>query len=401
MLTQDKLVFPFNVVNKTGEIINRLGYTTPRLELNNIQQRAMKATGLTDFGDPHYLAGLTALLEAAQKDEINYFGRVLLDKLALQCAETRLEWKETQKQQPEAFATPLKPPLIVTGLPRSGTTFLHRMLAADPTHQAIPKWRLIKPFPPTNGRPDNRYQAVVQTEKMLEKLQPTLISKHQTSADVPEECMLLQTMSFDSMFFYAVAPVFSYLDWFISAEHFTMYEEYATVLHWYQAQDARRLVMKSPSHMSELPALISAIPNALIVQTHRDPVQVFNSVNSLFHSLHTMFMRPYVPEKMVEANFRLIEMFIAQNIAARETLNQQIYDVDYKELVNDPVSTVHKIYRHFGLEWKEENEELLTQYVMANPQRKHGAHQYRSADFGLTDAQIRERFSDYIDKFQL
>lgn len=401
MLPQDKLTFPYNLLNATGETLSRLGLTLPRLDADDIQRRAMQATGLTDFGNPHYVAGLEALMAAGRSDELNFFGRLMIGSFALDCARTRLEWMETQKQQPEAFATELTPPIIVIGLPRSGTTFLHRMLAADPTHQSIPKWRLMKPFPPTNGRSDNRYETIVKNEKVLQRLRPELNSKHVTSADVAEECMLIQSLSFNSAIFYAAAPVFTYLEWFLTADRHAMYQEYASVLRWYQHEDSRRLVMKSPSHMSDLPALMTAVPNALIVQTHRDPVKVINSVNSLFHTLHTMLMKPYVPEKMVEANLRYMELLVQQNQAARETLNHNICDIFYDELVANPVGAARKIYTHFGLAWTDEKEQQLSQYIADNPRGKHGVHQYSAADFGLTDAQIRERFADYIERFNV
>jgi len=400
MLSQDKIVFPFNLLNRLGESANRFGLNRPQLTVESVLQRAADLSGLTDFGDPHYREGLEALMFATRADNINFLGRFLTYSLAVGCAQSRLEWIQQKKETPNAFNSPLKSPLIVVGLPRSGTTVLHRMLAADPANQAIPMWRLVKPFPPFNGK-DNRLAQLTRDMKLIQKLRPDLSRKHDLSPDKPEECIVAQGMSFCSLLFYASAPVYSYLDWYKDADRFKMYAEYASILHWYQSQDTRRLVMKSPPHAADLSELFAAVPNALVVQTHRDPVKVINSLNSLFHTLHSFQMSPYLPKKMVETNLRQIELLLEENKQKRKSVHHNICDVDYKELVADPIGTTKKVYLHFGLEWTTAFETTLNQYLADNPKDKHGKHHYSSEDFGLTDDAIRERFSEYIKTYNL
>ena len=396
MLPQDKITFPFNWLNKIGETANRLGVNWPRLTADAVLQRAANLTGLTDFGDTHYMEGLEALMYSAREDNINFLGRFLIYSLAVGCAQSRLEWVERKKTMPEAFNGHLKPPLIVVGAPRSGTTLMHRMLAADPVNQAIPMWRLVKPFPPIKGK-DNRLSHLVRDMKLIQKLRPDLARKHDLSPEKPEECIVVQGMSFNSLLFYASAPVYSYMDWYNNKSvRFKMYEEYASMLHWYQSQDPRRLTMKSPPHAADLTELLAAVPNALIVQTNRDPVKVINSSNSLFHTLHSFQMSPYLPKKMVETNLHQIELLYEHNMEKRKSLHHSICDVDYKELVSDPIGTTKKVYAHFGLEWTDAYEATLNQYMADNPKDKHGKHHYSSENFGLTDEAIRERFSEYI-----
>ncbi len=395
MLPQDKIAFPFNWLNNIGEASNRLGAQWPPLTADAILQRASKLSGLTDFGDAHYREGLEALMYSAREDNINFLGRFLTYSLAVGCAQARLEWVDYKKTMPDAFNGPLKPPLIVVGAPRSGTTVMHRMLAADPANQAIPMWRLVKPFPPINGK-DNRLSHLKRDMKLIQRLRPDLARKHDLSPEKPEECIMVQGMSFNSLLFYASAPVYSYMDWYNNADRFKMYEEYASMLHWYQAQDARRLTMKSPPHAADISELLAAVPNALIVQTHRDPVKVVNSANSLFHTLHSFQMSPYLPKKMVEANLNQMERLFRDNMEKRKTLHHNICDVDYKELVSDPIGTTKKVYAHFGLEWTNAFEATLNHYMTENPKDKHGKHQYSSENFGLTDEAIRERFSEYL-----
>lgn len=400
MLAQDKIALPFNWLNKAGGLANRVGVKFPQLNTDAILQRASSATGLDDFGDNHYLEGLEALLYSARKDNINFLGQFLINALATGCAQSRLEWVEQQKRTPAAFDVALKPPIIVVGAPRSGTTIMHRMLAADPANQAIPMWRLVKPFAPFKGK-DKRLSGMIRDMKLMQQLRPQLAMKHDISPEKPEECIMVQGMSFNSLLFYASAPVYSYLDWYQTADRFKMYEEYASMLHWYQYQDERRLTMKSPPHAADLSELLAAVPNALIVQTHRDPVKVINSANSLFHTLHSFQMDPYDLNKMVETNLNQMENIYEKNMEKRKVLDHNICDVDYRELVKDPIGTTKKVYAHFGLEWTEGYETNLSQFMNHNPKDKLGKHNYSAEDFGLTDDKIRERFAKYIDAYDL
>lgn len=394
MLSQDKITFPFNWLNSIGKSLNRLGIKRPNLTVDAILNQASRLTGLTDFGDEHYKEGLEALMHSAKNDNINFLGKFLVRAAAVNCAKSRLEWIEHQKIMPNAFNNKLKAPLIVAGAPRSGTTIMHRMLAADPQHQAIPAWRLVKPFPPRNGK-DERLSRLTRDMKIIAKLRPNLAMKHELLPTNPEECIIIQGMTFNSLSFYASAPVYSYLDWYRQAKRFKVYREYASMLHWYQFQDERRLVMKSPPHAADLSELLAAVPNAMVVQTHRDPVQVINSLNSLFHTLHSFQMSPYDLKKMVETNLQQMEYIYENNLKKRQKLNHNICDVDYNALVKDPIGTTKKVYAHFGLEWTDDNEKALSQFMNRNPKDKHGKHRYSAKDFGLTDEGIRERFAKY------
>ncbi len=394
MLSQDNIARPFNWLNKAGGWANRLGVNFPALTTDGVLEQAARLSGLDDFGDDHYLEGLDALMYSARKDNLNFIGKFLVNALAIGCAQSRLEWVEHQKKKSAAFEGSLKPPLIVVGAPRSGTTIMHRMLAADPANQAIPMWRLIKPFAPLKGK-DKRLAHLLRDMKIMQRLRPELAKKHDLSPEKPEECIMVQGMSFNSLLFYASAPVYSYLEWYQQADRFKMYEEYASMLHWYQHQDDRRLTMKSPPHAADLSELLAAVPNALIVQTHRDPVEVINSANSLFHTLHSFQMKPYDLDKMVETNLRQMELIYEKNKEKRQALNHTICDVDYKALVKDPLGTTKQVYAHFGLEWTADYEASLGQFINHNPKDKLGKHRYAAEDFGWTDAGIRARFAEY------
>lgn len=401
MIPQRKLPFPVNVINSLGGVMRRLNRNLPNLTVEHVHNTAMKKTGLSDFGDLYYLEGLNVLMKAAREDGLNFIGRVFIQNQAVLYATRRLEWVEMMKREPEAFATPLKPPLAVVGLHRSGTTILQRMLAADPAHQAIPLWRQRFPFPPLDGSPDKRRGAVIKQVKQIEQLQPDLNRFHVMTVDEPEECMMVHGMSFVSFVLYMLAPLPSYLDWFEEVDCLQTHEEYRAMLGWYQSADPRRLVLKSPSYTGELRELLTVIPDAMIVHTHRDPAETVSSMNSLYHTTHSGMMQPYNMKRMAERNLSFCSASVTRNMAVRDELKLNVCDILYDDLVADPLGTVQKIYTHFGLEWTDASEQSISQYMADNPRGKHGVHQYSAADFDMTAAQIREQFASYCERFSV
>ena len=396
---QDKLPFPFNAANALGELLNRAGFVFPRLTVDSVQQHAINATGLSDFGDPWYMEGLEQLIRSVNEDGLNFLGRFETHLVLRECAANRLQWVEMQRTNPEAFQVPLKPPLVIIGMYRTGTTLLHRMLASDPANQGLPMWQLAKPFPPARGKKDNRRKFLDQQIRLFKMMRPALAHKHHVSADTPEECAVCQGMTFTSHFFYDNVPVQSYLKWYENTDRSKLYQEYASLLHWYQAADPRRLILKSPSHTGDECEFLAAVPNAMLVHTHRDPVEAVNSTNSLFHTDQSIYMAPYRPEKLGETNLNMLGKMIDRNMANRESGGVQIFDVDYKELVRDPIYVARNIYDHYNIEWTRTGEQAMRNYLNSQPEKSHRKHQYSSEEYGLTDDQINSRFSEYRKRF--
>jgi hypothetical protein len=159
------------------------------------------------------------------------------------------------------------------------------------------------------------------------------------------------------------------------------------------------LVLKAPEHTAGLGPLVQAVPEARVIQTHRDPVAVANSLNSLFHTVHAGRAARIDPRRTAETNLTLLEYGSARSLVAREECDEAIYDVHYEELVADPVGTVRSVYDRFGLEWPDGHEGRLEAYVRENPEHKHGQHRYRAEDFGLTDRKIAARLQAYTEAF--
>jgi hypothetical protein len=218
--------------------------------------------------------------------------------------------------------------------------------------------------------------------------------------DTPEECIWLLAATFVSPIFWVLAPVYGYLEWYKDQNRLQAYQEYRLLLQVLQAGDpTRRLALKAPAHTGALDALLKTIPDALLIQTHRNPLEASNSLNSLFYSLHSAVTERVDAPRMAQALLSLQQHEIERNLAARDGHPGAVFDVYYDQLVADPIGTVRGVYDHFGLAWSEAYEEQLVTYLRKNPKGMYGPHRYASVDFGQSDKVIAERFAAYSERF--
>jgi hypothetical protein len=232
--------------------------------------------------------------------------------------------------------------------------------------------------------------------KIRLSLSEGLDQKHFIRADSPEECMFMLGQTFHTMLYWVTVPVYGYVEWYGRQPRHKKYADYRRLLQVLQAvAPDRRLTLKAPAHTGGLGELLDNVPEALVVQTHRDLVTCTNSLNSLFATTQSVVTPHLDRQRMAAANLTLMEVELARNQAGRERYPDRVFDVHYDRLVADPISTVRQIYGRFQLPWTAEFEQAMTTYLVQNPKSKHGRHHYNSADFGLTDDTIRARFAPY------
>ncbi len=405
--TRLNLPLTYKLANALGKILVAARIPSLRLDEQSVCAAAVKQTGLTDFGDPYYRQGLLQLLESANKDaNLHPLGRYMTNDIVTNYLVQRLRLIEIRKKEPEIFQKPLLPPLIITGLARSGTTFLHNMLALDPTHRALPQWLLVRPFPErygTGNGPDPRVVKMEQGLRFRQPLLPGIDSIHYMRADTPEECILAMGLTFNSLIFGTLLPVSGYMEWYLQQEDtFQKYREYRWLLQFFQSQEPeQRLTLKAPAHTGNLAALLQAVPNALVIQTHRDPVACISSVCSLLYTFHRAVANEIDLLRMTSLTIRTYESWFRRNLAFRVTHAGVVYDVLYDSLVSDPIGTVQGIYSHYGMPWTDAYASALDDFVHRNPKDKHGKHQYAASDFGLTEVEIATRLQFYSEHFGL
>ncbi len=244
---------------------------------------AERRTGLDDWGDPNFREALDALLRALEDfRDLTPLGVVTFGNMIRQAFINRLLFVADSSPESE-----LDSPVIITGLPRSGTTALHRLLALDPVFHAPPLWELLDPY--STRKPDLRRWRTTAQIAFKNRLLPDLDQKHFTRADTPEECTLLLANSLASSLFWDLAPLEGYLEWVQAADQRPVYEDYRRQLEILQTRHpGRRLLLKAPAHLGNLAVLHEVVPEAQLIQTHRDPTGVSSATAACARrSLHS------------------------------------------------------------------------------------------------------------------
>ena len=374
-----------------------------RFDPSAMQQKAIQETGLSDFGHLHYQEGLQALADSLENDSyLLPIGRSIANYIIANFLEHRLRFTESLKTQPEIYEAQLRPPLIVTGLARSGTSFLHRMLSVDPTHRALPQWQLMRPFPEGKGK-DKRRKTMARSLRFREPLVEGSDAIHYFRVDTPEECILPLGLTFNSLIFPTLLPAPGYLEWYLQNQDVKQkFIEYRQLLQFFQSEEpSRRLLMKTPAHTGNIGQIREAIPQAMFIQTHREPITCVSSLCSLSYTFY-QGQSSYVDKNEIgRLDAELNEFWLRRNFAFREANPGVIYDIDYRELVKDPLGTVRGIYTHYNLPWTQEYETALHDFIHNNPKNKHGKHQYSPAEFGLDEGELKKRFRFYTEKMGL
>lgn len=388
-----KLPLGFRVLNRVASACG--AERLVRFDPDFLKRTACGHSGLSDFGDPWFEAGFRALVESLEADAgLSLLGRIGLQGMVRTLLINRLLFR-AERISCTGSSGPIPPPLVILGLPRSGTTFLHRLLSVDPAHRALPMWRLQRPFPP-RSRPDRRIRETDQVLRWYRRLSPQLDRKHFIRPESPEECIWLLNSTFVSHGLWVAAPVYGYLGWLSCCDRRPAYREYASLLARLQVEDSERtLVLKAPSHSGSLAELLEALPGARIVQTHRDPVQVLPSLNSLICSVHCGVVKRVDPQRTGQANLRMLRHELSRSRDARNRIGGRVLDVEYVDLCGDPVGTVRSVYRDLGLLWPKEYEGVLSTYLKEHPQHRHGRHTYRNDAFGIAEDEIRGVFREY------
>jgi len=394
------LPWPARVVNAAGRALRDHGQELVEFDVPGMLEEARRQAQADDFGEPDFMPALGVLIESAERDaSLSLLGRSGLRDAIVNALAQRLLRVRHRRARPNGATSALLPPVIVLGLPRSGTTLLHRLLALAPEARALRYWELRRPLPPP-GYDDRRAWARSQ-QRAFKWLARGLDAKHFSGPEAPEECLFLFDGTLVSVTFWIAAPVYGYLEWYLTQDQRAPYRTYRELLEILQAETpAQRLTLKAPVHTAHVRALRAAIPEAHLVQLHRDPRPALASMNSLFATLHRVVTERVDLERMGHANLNFAATGMERLLDTRETMSDgTIFDVYYADLVADPVGTVRGIRRHFGLSFDAEYESRLAAFVRENPQHKHGAHLYDARDFGLDEQRILTRFERYLARF--
>ena len=368
---------------------------------------ASEATGLDDFGPGAWRDHLRTLLACYDAESrLSEAGRQMVQSEIGGALAARLACQAAWKRDPALLRHPIRQPLFILGLPRSGTTALHWLLAQDPANQVLEYWLAAapRPRPPRAGwEAEPAYQASVEVLRWIYETDPGLRAIHWMEADGPEECRHLFVQSFLDHTFDSNATIPSYTRYFEAQDMRPAYERHRDVLKLVgSTSPERRWVLKYPAHMRELDVLLEVYPDACVVQTHRDPARVLPSICSLVTGWRSLYEGSADAHAIGRWQLEMYASMMEAAMSARARAKPaQFCDFSFRDLIDDPVAAVARMYDHFGFELSAEAERRMRAWQADNPQGKHGGHHYTLEEFGLREGQIAERFAAYRTRFEV
>jgi hypothetical protein len=368
-------------------------------------------TELDDFGSDSFRDGLAVYCESVNSEaQLNHLGETAIHANIVGSLANRLKIVDWSQWHPDVAGERIDAPLIVIGMFRAGTTFLSYVLEQDLGNRALLRWESgdsVPPPTPSTLRSDPRVEIARMGNDMLEQINPRIRAIHHEEPDGPTECISLMSQDFKSLSWEAISNVPTYGEWLLGVDQRSAYEYHRLALQVLQSGGVRgRWTLKSPHHALNLEALTAVYPDAQLVLLHRDPVVLCASVCSLIHTLSATFSdadhRAYIAEHwvtMLEESVRRIDAFRAAHP------EHPIVDVQYADLMRDPVGAVGSIYASLRDSAEEGiNQDALdamTAYVAAHPKGSLGVHGYDLAEYGLNRAQLAERFAAYVDRYNI
>jgi hypothetical protein len=381
----EKTAFLARLINGLGSAYMNIRPNAFPLDADYLHERAMKETGLTDFGELHYQEGLDVLLrDFCKNTKANFIGLLAFQGVLLRQLRNRLRFVEFKKKHPEIFKKSLLDPLLITGIPRSGTTFLHRLMNEDEHWRSLKLYEIQHPIPPAEGQKDKRKSESEKELKPVALFVPELDSKHLVRADMPEECMWLMGITFCSLEYLLEMQVSDYLEWYMQHDRSHAYLEYAQLLQIAQAQEPDKpLLLKAPSHRGSLDYLKAAIPNIRLVITERDQHESAASFSSLLYSALRNNVLVLDKHRLGETVLKFFSYEEKQQKAFLTKHPDLVCQVQYDQIRQDTFAVVRKIYQHYDIPMTREAEEKMKTYALIHPQHKYGVHQYSEAEFGI------------------
>lgn len=378
------------------------------LTIDAVLGAAVAATGLDDFGPDDFHERLELWLsEMDADDERTGLGRLGFFGDCVRYASTRLRIKELLARHPEILEIEIEKPVIVIGLPRSGTTHLVNLLAADQRFRSMPLWESYEPVPDAreqvgaNGI-DPRWQRCEDAWQAMQTSMPLIAAMHPMNPDHVHEELELMMPDFTSYTIEWISRSPRWRDYLLAHDqtaHYRYLKVGLQILQWFKPRE--RWVLKCPQHLEQIGPLTTVFPDATIVVTHRDPVSVVQSTITMVTYGARMGYRTPRPDFYLDYWSDRIERLLAASVRDRHLLPEgSTVDVLFHEFMADDMAIVRSIYETAGLELTTEAQAQIDAYVAAHPRGKDGQVVYDlRGDFGITPAEVREPFGFYMDRF--
>ena len=382
----------------------------PNLEFDAILAEArQRASGLDDFGDGPFLEPLQLLLDSLEKEgRLNAIGRLIARERVVGHTVNRLNYVADRRRFPGIAQEQIVAPVFIIGMPRTGTTILHDILAQDPDTRTPLTWEAMFPSPPPEAatfESDPRIERCAATFPSVDLQIPAFKAMHPMGATLSQECVTMMGEAMCTPLFHNQFRVPSYQDWVDRADWSHVYTFHRRQLQHLQWRNRReRWVLKTGAHLWGLEHLLETYPDARIVFTHRDPVKSMTSYASLTSLVRSMGSDQVDPHEIAADWTARLKRVLEHGVAVRSAKpypRAVFYDMQFRDFVRDPFAGVEKIYAALGLPMTARGAERMRAYIANHPKGKDGIHRYAPAEFGVDPAAVRRAFGPYMERFGL
>jgi hypothetical protein len=399
-----KFPLPLRLVNASRPLLRAL----VSLEPDALIEAAQRKTGLHDFGPDSWREPFRILVDAIRREaDLSGFGFYATRSLLLGLLANRLLLEDLLKRQPEIHDERIERPLIIAGLPRTGTTHLHNLISADPSWRTLPYWESLEPVPDPREAPrDGRDPRVVRCEQAMrfqDYAMPLFKRMHEMPPDSTHEEIQLLAMDFSTMLFESAYRIPTYREWYKATDQTGAYRYLARVLKALQwLRGPRRWALKSPQHLEQIGPLVAVFPDAYFVQTHRDPLRITASLLTMLAYGHRMNGRNLDPHRIGRDWSARVEDLLRASVEQRALLpREQTYDVVFSAFMKDDLATVERVYAFSQQPLTSAGRAAIARYVESHPRGRHGTVVYDLADFGVDAAERRRALRFYQERFAI
>jgi hypothetical protein len=373
-----------------------------RFHPDRLVEQACELAGSDDFGDDDsWRDGLARLCEGlASEARLNDLGVEIAILDIIRPLTSRLRIVKWRKENPAVAAQPVTRPIFIVGQPRTGTTILFDLLAQDPALRPPLTWEVDNPWPlprPETYATDPRIAQTQASIEMSEQIVPGLLAFHPMGALVGQECVRITAGQFCSMIFPVQYRLPGYSRWLLyEADHKPAYSYHRMFLQHLQSGVPGQWLLKSPAHLWQLDALVAEYPDALIVQMHRDPLNVISSISALTHHLrHLTSDESSITECAAQSREEIV-VGLERGMKLRDSLSRRVVDVQFADFISDPFATIRALYAELGRELEPVAEQNMRAFLAAHP-GDGGGSRYSWADTGLDAGLVREQVRVYQD----
>ena len=376
-----------------------------RLDVTSLHEAASNETGLTDFGPLDYRERLDVLLAALDDVAgVSACGRVAFRSQIVQLLANRLLIIDLLRRHPEIHDIDLLPPIVIAGLPRTGTTHLHNLLATHPRLRTLPYWESLEPVPrrPELGvEPDPRRARTDAAVWFMDQAMPRLALMHEMTTDHVHEEIQLLAIDFSTMFFETLAHVPAWQAYYCDHDQTPHYRFLRTLMQVLVfLRGGERWLLKSPQHLEQLPVLNAVFPDARIVLTHRDPSAVVVSLATMISYSARMHLDRVDPVALGRAWADRVELMLRACVRDRDRLPADTsLDIRFDDFMADDLATARLVLEMADVPTTADAEVAMTAYIDGHKRGRLGRIDYQPADVGLDLEELRSRFAFYCERF--